>query len=354
MISDFNRWKHSVSFGNGAKAFAERKQRRNERYIGAPCTETAESDCVFTLQKQPGRDFVILNITDPHFADYDIRAVMAFTESITIRRLVKAVKPDLITVTGDLICSDCASYSIKRICALFESFGIPWAPVFGNHEDESNMDKNFMADLFLSCPHCLFQKNDPNMGVGNYIINVEESGRIVESVFMMDSGHSQANEAQREWFRKNAEAINEKTCGAAEITVMFHIPLPEYQYAFDAAFITFGRKWREEYKACGERHEDICCEKRDGVPVQRGFFDIMKKAGTVKYVFCGHEHLIDFSILYQGIRLTYTMKVGKASGGGFALNGGTEIRIGETGIYKILQKTVAYGPIINKETILTP
>ena len=80
----------------------------------------------------------------------------------------------------------------------------------------------------------------------------------------------------------------------------------------------------------------------------------MKKAGTVKYVFCGHEHLIDFSILYQGIRLTYAMKVGPASGGGFGLNGGTEIRIGDKGIYKILQKTVAYGPILNKEIIDTP
>ena len=132
------------------------------------------------------------------------------------------------------------------------------------------------------------------------------------------------------------------------------MPLPEYQYAYDAAFITFGRKWREEYKACGELHENICCEKRDGVPVQRGFFELMKNAGTVKYVFCGHEHLIDFSILYQGIRLTYTMKVGKASGGGFFLNGGTEIRIGDHGIRKILQKTVSYGPIVNKETIITP
>ena len=353
MLLNINRWKRDLTIFNGIAGYLDRANRINTRYIGAPCTETVEDDCTFTLQKQPGKEFVILNITDPHFADNDERALMAFTESHTIRRLVKAVKPDLITVTGDLICSDCATFSMKRICALFESFGIPWAPVFGNHEDESNMDKNFMADMYLSCPHCIFKKNDPAMGVGNYIINIAEGDRIVESIFMMDSGHSQANEAQREWFRKNAETVNAKTNNGAEITVMFHIPLPEYQYAYNAAWIVLDKKWKEEYKAAGELHENICCEKRDGVPVQRGFFELMKNLGTVKYVFCGHEHLIDFSILYQGIRLTYTMKVGKASGGGFGLNGGTEIRIGENGISKITQKTVSYGPIVNKETINT-
>ena len=352
MLTDFERMKSGIGILNGIKAYRERDAYRATRYVGAPCNETAEEDCSFTLQKTPDRDFVILNFTDTHFADYVKRALMAFTESATMRRLVKKVQPDLITVTGDLICSDCASYSIKRICTLFESFGVPWAPVFGNHEDESNMDKNYMADLFLSCPHCIFKKNDPAMGVGNYIIHIAEGEKIVESIFMMDSGHSQPNEKQREWFSANAEKINDATNRSAEISVMFHIPLPEYQYAFDAAWQALPKKWEAQYEACGELHEIICCEKRDGIPVQRGFFDLLQKTGTVKYVFCGHEHINNFSILYRGIRLTYTMKVGKASGGGFGLNGGTEIRVGSGGIKQIYQKTVSYGPIINKETVL--
>lgn len=351
MLTDHRKISKELGVIKQIRAYKRREEFLHTRYIGAPCTESSSEDCVFTLQKQPDRDFIILNITDPHFADNDIRALMAYTESATIRRLVKAVKPDLITVTGDLICSDCAVYSIKRICALFESFGVPWAPVFGNHEDETNMDKNYMADVFLSCPHCLFRKNDPAMGVGNYIIEIKENDRIVESVFMMDSGHSQANDIQREWMRKNAEEINRQTNGKTEISVMFHIPLPEYQYAYDAAWDIFPRKWKDGYDAYGELHENICCEKKDGVPVQKGFFELLKNLGTVKHVFCGHEHLIDFSILYQNIRLTYTMKVGKASGGGFGLNGGTEIRIGSAGIHTIYQKTVSYGLIVNKETI---
>ena len=191
----------------------------------------------------------------------------------------------------------------------------------------------------------MFMKNDPAMGVGNYIISIAEGSRIVESLFMMDSGHSQANEVQQAWFSRNAARINEETGAAAEIALMFHIPLPEYQYAYDAAWDVLPKRWKDGYEACGELHENICCEKLDGVPVQRGFFRLLKEAGTVKHVFCGHEHLIDFS-------LTYTMKVGKASGGGFGLNGGTEIRIGANGVKQIYQKTAAFGPIINKETVI--
>jgi hypothetical protein len=351
MLTDFRKLNREIGILNGARVLFEKKYHTSERFIGTPCTDLAQDDCVFTLNKTPGKDFVILNITDPHFADYDIRALMAGTESATIRRLVKTVRPDLITVTGDLICSDYAAHSLKRICALFESFRIPWAPVFGNHDDESNMDLNYIADAFLRCPHCIFKKNDPAMGTGNYIINIIEENRLVESVFMMDSHHSQANDLQRAWLRRNIQKINNAAGSSCEITVMFHIPLPEYQYAYDAAWDIFPRRWKSEYKACGELHENICCEKQDGVPVQRGFFEILQNAKTVKYVFCGHEHLIDFSILYKGIRLTYTMKVGKASGGGFGLNGGTEIRIGSSGICAIFQKASSLGVIRNKEII---
>lgn len=55
-----------------------------------------------------------------------------------------------------------------------ESFGIPWAPIFGKHDDEGNCDLNFIADTMLTAPNCILKKGDPEMGVGNYIINIAE------------------------------------------------------------------------------------------------------------------------------------------------------------------------------------
>ena len=55
------------------------------------------------LKKEKEKDFVILNITDTHFADYDYRAFTAFDVEAKLKALVASVKPDLITVSGDSI-----------------------------------------------------------------------------------------------------------------------------------------------------------------------------------------------------------------------------------------------------------
>ena len=154
-----------------------------------------------TLYKEPGRDFVILNLADIHFSDYGYRALYSLDGEIIIKRAVADAKPDLIVLSGDIVCGDDNStlFSIQRITDLMESFRIPWAPVFGNHDDEANCDLNYLADVMMTGPHCLMKKGDPSLGVGNYIVNVAEkekngSERIVESLFFIDSHHSQPNE----------------------------------------------------------------------------------------------------------------------------------------------------------------
>lgn len=307
------------------------------------------------LKKEKGEDFVILNLTDTHFGDYDYRAFTAFDVEAKIRALVAQIKPDLITVSGDIVCTDSTYYSARRITDLFEGFGIPWAPFFGNHDDEGNCDLNYIADIMMSAPNCVMSKGDPRMGVGNYIINIAEENedgslKVTQSLIIMDSHRSQANELQVEWFSWAADGINKLTDNTAEISLMFHIPLPEYQYAYDLAWDSDKNSWREEYKAFGECNEKICCERdAEGNPVQRGFFDEIKNAGTAKYVFCGHEHLNNFSIEYEGVRLTYCLKVGIASGYKFSFSGGTVITVGDEGISSIAHKSLAFGPLVTLE-----
>ncbi len=318
-------------------------------YTGEVSTENCNGeeftlDEAIILKKEKGEDFVILNLTDTHFADYDERAFFAFEGTATIRRLVASVKPDLITVTGDMVCGDSTNYAIKRFTDLMESFGIPWAPVFGNHDAETNCDANYLADVMLTSPHCIMKKGDPEMGVGNYVIAIAEenddgSQSIVEALIMMDSHKSQPNEKQKDWYLRTADGINKISGGKAEISLFMHIPLPEYQYAYDLAWDSENGKWRDEYKAYGALNEEICCEKADGTPVQRGFFEAVKNTETTKYIFCGHEHMNDFSIEYEGIRLTYTMKLGYGSGFQWGFNGGTIITVGNDGIEEIIHRT---------------
>ena len=334
------------SLDRAVRAYKDMDDILSGTYAGKPAdgtfspSDAFDPDSVFTVEKRPGRDFVILNITDTHFSDYDYRTFFGFDAERNVKKLVKQYKPDLITVTGDIVCGDSTKGAIERAAALFDSFGIPWAPVYGNHDDEANCDLNYLSDVMMASERCLFAKNDPAMGNGNYIINVTEGEKTVETIFMTDSHHSQLNPVQVSWFRWAVSGL-ENAGKLGEVSVFFHIPLPEYQYAYDAAWDADRKTWREGSGAAGALHEKICCERdADGNPVQRGVFEALKDAGT-KYVFCGHEHLNDFSVLYEGVRLTYCLKVDKSSGYRPGFDGGTLITIGENGVKNITHRTLS-------------
>ena len=329
------------------------------KFAGEPSEETwspddefSLDDC-FNLTKKDGEDFVILNVTDTHFSDYDIRAIYSFDTSRTIRRLVEKYEPDLITVTGDVVCGDSTRYSIRRLTELFDSFGIPWAPIFGNHEIDENCDLNYLADEMMKSEYCLFRKGDPAMGVGNYVINIaREDGSILETILMMHSHKTQINELQGQWAKWVVDGI--RALGEdPEISFFFHIPLPDYQYAYDAAWDADKGEWRDGYSAAGSLNEKICCERDgNGEPVDRGNFELIKSLGA-KYVFCGHEHNNDFTVLWQGVRLTYCLKAGKSSGYYPGLNGCTRIALGDDGIGRITNTTLIAGFPVDRVDIDT-
>ncbi len=334
-----------------------------QTYAGEPSdyrwseNDSFDIDDCFFIEKKADKDFTILNIADIHYSDFDVRALMGFGAESTVRHLVRDAQPDLITVSGDMVCGDSTYYSAYRLTELLDSFGIPWAPFFGNHDGEANCDLNYIADVMMSSEYCLFKKGDPSMGVGNYVVNIgtvaaDGSREIVESLVILDSHGSQPYPIQQKWFKWVTDGINAATDGKAEITMMCHIPLPEYRYAQDRYFISNLKGWQPEAKGYGEIYEEICCERdADGNPVQRGFFDVLKNAGTVKYVFCGHEHLNDFSVEYEGVRLTYMLKVGQGSGSRARFNGGTLIKIDGEGISSITQRTETVGVLNDIYTV---
>ena len=320
------------------------KKAAEKTYTGRAVSETeiernADLLWAHTLEKDPERDFVILNITDVHLADIGERVKQGNETLKTLDALIRDVNPDLITVTGDIVCDDATYHAIRRFTDFMESFDIPWAPIFGNHDDEGNCDLSYLADIMLNSPHCIMKKGDPAMGVGNYVICITEEARIVTALFMMDSHHGLVNAQQVDWFSSLAAQIDAESEGTAEIAVMLHIPTAEFESAYNAAYDPETKSFRDGFGAFGEKYEEVCCARRDGVPYEEGFFSALKEAGNVKHLICGHEHMNDFSIVWDGIRLTYTMKVGKSSGYQPGFDGGTVITVGRGGIKRITHKT---------------
>ena len=294
-----------------------RNQIINTDYVGEVSTDTWSKDDEYRLEdtvvlgKEAGEDFVVMNFADLHIGDYHYDALFALREVETIRLLVEKYQPDLITLSGDNIWSDSTIYSAHWLSEFLDSLGVPWAPVMGNHEDDGNCDLNYIADVMMNSKNCLLQKGAPELGVGNYVINIAQGDEMVHSLILMDSHYTGVWENQIEWYKWAATGINEANGSPVESTVIFHVPIAQYVYAYEEAWDEETQSWKEGYDAFGLMKETPCPEvDEDGNPVDNGFFAAMKEVGTTKNALCGHDHINNYSIVYEGIRLTYSMRLG--------------------------------------------
>lgn len=318
------------------------------------------------LQKEPGKDFVILNLTDIQYSDALDFAQRGYTKE-TIQTLIEETKPDLITMTGDQVWTAFQKQSQGELIQMIDSYGIPWAPVFGNHDGEGNADKEWLADRYLESENCLFKKGPNNIGgVGNYVVSIMEGDKIVQSLIMMDTGASFdysdtpkeefmlsdaidpktqeyilnadgsrkqdyfgtnyhfITKEQIEWYKWVIAGLTQQNGGVMpETTAMFHIAIPEYHLAY--------LQWKDSgydpAMGFGEKREQVCCPK-----INTGFFDVIKELGSTKNVVVGHDHVNSYSVLYDGIRLTYGLKTGDRCYDDRDLNGGTVLTVSDSGV----------------------
>ena len=141
------------------------------------------------LIKQPDRDFVILNLTDTQLSneewadDHPNRKILEYT----VTQLIERAHPDLITISGDLAWAN-HDHAYEMLANFLESFNIPWAPVWGNHDNQGGAEAvDRIATKYLTYKNCLYEKGNPAFGNGNYVIVIEEDGTPVEAVLMIDS-----------------------------------------------------------------------------------------------------------------------------------------------------------------------
>ncbi len=298
-------------------------------------------DYAFSVEKQPGKDFEILTFSDTQLSDTADFFGLIGNPYETMEKLVEEKKPDLIIVMGDVTWMMLTKVSVKQFVKFMDGFGIPWAPIMGNHEDEKeqgypcSVDKNWVADEFLKSEHCLFKKGPNNIGgVGNYVINVTENGKTVETLVLMDSHAGRAYpelggeikydyiyDSQMDWYKWIIEGEKKLNGGKAPESMLFiHIPLCEY----DDAYNMWEQSGFDPAIGFGEKNESVCPGYQNS-----GMFDLIKELGSTKYVFAAHDHANNFSVQYEGVQLTYTMKTGDRCSGKEELNGGTRIYIGD-------------------------
>lgn len=270
-----------------------------------------------SYQEADDTAFKVLQVTDVHILNDEKKDAKAFK---TITAMVETSDPDMIIVTGDVTSEKENFTAFKTFCTFMEAFEIPWAFTFGNHEGldiayeegevldpEKIADKQQLSDYLESLERCIYERGDETVdGMGNYYYNVKNAdGNVLMSLIMMDShsydnendGYDHFHDNQVTWYENTIKSIAKEVNGDETKVVpslaFFHVPMQEYRAGYDAAKGTDDRIW-------GYRFE------KEGCPVvDDQMFETMVKLGSTKGCFAGHDHMNNYSVEYQGIRLTY-------------------------------------------------
>ena len=313
-------------------------------------TDKFTREAYIELEKTKGEDFVILNLADVQLGDDEAYADEGIYSEELIKKLVADHNPDLITLTGD---NAWGVIAYMELIELMESFDIPWAPVMGNHDGQGCPSEFWAAYRFAEAENCLFQCGPEDMGYGNYIINITENGKIVHTLFMVDThdsntftledgtvveGYDHLWENQQAWYKWAVEGIAEMAGRTVPSTIMMHIPVYEIYDAWDkisieADDLEFGKvNPLFSLVASGNKYEESCPSA-----VNNGFFDLCKELGSTKTMLFGHDHKNDFIVNYEGINLAYGVKSGFGSYWQKDMIGGTTINIDSRGNAKLTQ-----------------
>lgn len=263
----------------------------------------------------------------------DIHGGKGYAKEKTVRALqalLDEVKPDLVLLGGDIAgpgvihieTAEELKEMLDGLSAPMENAGIPWAHVYGNHDDNYGLSNAKQQPIYESYPHCVSKAGPEDIsGVGNYVLPIydAEGKRILFNVFGLDS-HSGLREFKEEfglpadmrffqpasftqssydtvhfdqmmWYWQTSCAM-EKHEGAKIPALMYmHIPLPEH------GLVTMHR---DDCEFEGGQLEDVAC-----APLNGGLFSACLQRGDVKAIFCGHDHVNDFAAEYCGIKLGY-------------------------------------------------
>jgi predicted MPP superfamily phosphohydrolase len=285
------------------------------------------------------RDFKILQITDVHLGGGWMSLKEDSMAINAVATMVSVEKPDLVVFTGDIaypVFFSAGTFNnmlpAKLLSELMETLGVYWTVCFGNHDTEvySYYNREAISNFYASedFEYCLFQKGPADIdSFGNHIINVQNSAGIVtQSLVILDShaytkddplgtkwSYDNIKQSQIDWY--TAE-INKITAANREIDseqdtvkslAIFHIPLTEYKVAYDEYVAngnvdTADTRWI--YGVAGESGKVVYSSLTDD-----DVFETMLDLGSTQGIFCGHDHLNNFSAEYKGIRLTYGMSI---------------------------------------------
>ena len=215
----------------------------------------------------------------------------------------KSEKPDLVVLSGDQVNGETApdaQSAFFKIAELCISHKLPFAIIFGNHDDEGSLSREALMQLTDGLPYSSSHLGPKDIdGVGNYYIEVLARGGSTHSaitLYMLDThgyspderqfrGYDWIKKNQVDWFRSTAQELKRSPRHTGYThhhmdMAFIHIPLPEYRQISEFAV-----------PQTGKQPEDPTAPAFNS-----GFRDALVDEGVLA-VSCGHDHANDYCSL---------------------------------------------------------
>lgn len=291
----------------------------------------ASAEGVSALQFDENGEFQIML-----FADIQDDEDVEETTLQLMREGIAKYSPDLVVFLGDNTVADGYENqyaAIKSIVAPCVEANVPFALVFGNHDQEQGVDKEELLAMYKAAGGdlCLTWDAPDVYGCGNSNLVIASSDNVFDPAFnlwFIDSGSSlhdengewlgydYVREDQIEWYENTAAALKLINGGEAVPSILFqHIIVPEvYEAMYPSLPFTISSY---QYKGTTyipvpsfSKHTGCVFEPPCPSYFSAGQFDSLVATGDVLATFHGHDHVNDFTVEYQGIDITTVPSVG--------------------------------------------
>lgn len=293
--------------------------------------------------------FKILLLADPHGGAKPHPQLFDGVDAV-----VSHARPDLVVFMGDqcgchigcATANELAAY-LKELTRMPERLGIPWAHVFGNHDDNLGVSNADAQAVYQAFPCCVSKRGPEDIqGVGNYVLPVLSASGDAPAfnVWCMDThndnkrfarayglpedtafvlpehfGHGCRSDNEHTdqvlWYYQTSKAIQAAFGRKIPGILCQHIPLPE-----------FGLIPRnpQQTMMTGVMREHVCSNE-----LNCGLFSACLQRGDIRGIFAGHDHLNDYCGVYCGVMLGACAGINYDCGSCDDLRGGRVVELHE-------------------------
>ena len=299
--------------------------------IGYVSAATAAEDAARPVLKfNSDGKFRIMMINDTQDTDKTVKDTVKLIENS-----LDNVKPDLVVLVGDNIADYWLGINEKKVAKAIDNIvkpindrNIPFAVVFGNHDQETGVSKETQMRMYMSYKSCLAVDEGSslsNCGTYNLLIKDSTGANNIFNIWMMDSGTSASgggyenpNADQISWYEKTSNELKNQNGGNPIPSLLFqHIPVPEIYNLFTVVpegtegAIKGYRVQSDNYYvlntniASGELLEPPCSPDANSSE-----FAAWVKQGDILGAYFGHDHVNDLVGTLEEIDLGYTPGAG--------------------------------------------